>query len=260
MKKITLPLIAIALATPGAALAQSDDAGPYIAVDIGAALPSDSSNSGATTAEIPETDDFGAIPSGTPVGWETEFDNGLSFSGAAGYDFGNGFRAEVQAFYTEYDVDTHSGVTVSGANIDAVDVAVLTRGEADDDNPTVGAVVADGQGDISSYGAFLNVFYDIETGAGIEPYIGGGIGYVETDIDYSPSGVTIADASDGGFAYQAIAGASFNLSDNAQIFAQYTYRDSLDDVEVPLTLLPADLEIETGQSIVSAGVRIKFGS
>lgn len=257
--KLALAPVALLAVVATPALAQSDDSGPYISLDVGAVLPGDSSNTGETTATIPATDDFDAIPAGTDVAWETEFDTGYTISGAAGYDFGNGFRAEVQGFYSEYDVDTHSGVTVGGANIDAVDVAVLTRGAADAANPTVGAVVADGQGDVTSYGAFLNVFYDIETGSGFEPYIGGGLGYVNTDIDYSPSGVVIADASDDGFAYQGIAGASFNLSDSAQIFAQYTYRDRLDDTEVPLTLLPAELEVETGQSIVSAGFRIKFG-
>lgn len=241
------------------AQARESDEGPYISVDIGAVFASDSGNSGEFTSAIPATPDFDAIPVETPLGWDTEFDTGVTVSGAFGYDFGNGFRSELQGFYTRYNVDTHSGVTAGGALIDAVDVAVLTRGAPDAANPTVGAVVADGRGNITSYGAFLNMYYDIDTGTILEPYIGVGLGYVGTEVDYSPSGVVIADASHDGFAYQVMAGGTVSLTRSAEIFAQYTYRDNLENVEVPLTLLPADLAIETEQSIVSGGVRFRFG-
>ena len=71
--------------------------------------------------------------------------------------------------------------------------------------------------------------------------------------------MNVADDSDGGFAYQLMAGASVALSDNAEVFGQYTWRDRTDTADVPLNLLPATLGVETGQSIVSAGVRVKFG-
>jgi opacity protein-like surface antigen len=260
MKKVAFPLMAAMAAMPSVAYAQSDDEGPYIAVDVGAVFAKDSINVGEFNATVPATPDFGEIPADTPLAWDTEFDTGVTFSGAVGYDFGNGFRGEVQGFYSEYDVNTHSGVTVGDANIDSVDVAVLTRGAPAAGNPTVGAVVADGQGSISSYGAFLNAFYDIDTGSVFEPYVGVGFGYVGTDVDYSPSGVPIADAKDDGFAYQLMAGGTIKLSRSAEVFAQYTYRDMLDEVDVPLDLLPADLGIETDQSIVSGGLRFKFGN
>lgn len=260
MRKVLSPMMAAMVAMPSAAYAQSnDDAGPYIAVDVGAVFANDSANSGEFTSTVPSTDDFGEIPAGTPLAWDTEFDTGVTFSGAIGYDFGNGFRAEAQGFYSEYDVDTHSGVLAGGANIDGVDVAVLTRGAPDPANPTVGAIVADGQGKITSFGAFLNAYYDIDLGGSFEPYVGAGLGFVNTDVDYSPSGVPVADASDDGFAYQLMAGGTFKLSQRAEIFAQYTYRDTFNEAEVPLDLLPADLGIETTQSIVSGGVRVKIG-
>ncbi|MXO95103.1 outer membrane beta-barrel protein [Erythrobacter aquimaris] len=258
MKKVLLTTAAAAglIAIPSAAAAQ----GSYVSVTGGYVLPSDSDNSGETTANIAATDDFGAIPSGTSVGWNTEFDNGFEASGAFGYATESGLRFEGQLFYNSYDVETHSGLTVGGGNIDAVDVAVLTRGPADDANPTVGAVIADGQGDVSNVGLFGNVYYDIGgPDATFKPFVGAGLGYQWTDVNYQPSGVDVADDSDGSFGYQLMAGAGFEVSEGLDIFAQYTYRDSFNDPEVELNLLPATLEVETQQSIVSLGVRFNFG-
>lgn len=251
-----IPAAAIAIASvPSAALAD----GPYIGVSGGVALPEDSTNSGTFDATVPATDDFGAIPADTDLSWNTEFDTGFAISGQAGYAFDNGFRLEAEVAYSEYDVASHSGLTVGGANIDGVDVAVLTRGDADPANPTVGAVIADGQGRVSNLGVFGNVYYDIDTGSAFEPYIGGGIGYQWVDVEYVPSGVLVGSDEDGAFAYQLMAGANFEISDNVELFGQYTWRDTTEEAEVPLSLVPATLGVESSQSIISAGVRIGFG-
>ncbi len=255
--KLTIaPVALIALfALPSAALAD----GPYIGVSGGVALPSDSSNSGEFEAEVPATDDFGSIPEGTELGWETDFDTGYTISGQAGYAFENGFRLELEANYTDYDVGSHSELLVGGANIDGVDSAVLTRTAADPANPTVGAVLADGQGSVSNFGLFGNVFYDIQTGSGFKPYVGAGLGYQWVDVDYSPSGVAVGDDDDAVFSYQLMAGASFEVTESVELFGQYTYRDTTEDADIPLTLLPATLGVESQQSLISAGVRVSFG-
>ncbi len=244
-----------ALAVPSTALAE----GPYVGVSGGISLPSDSQNSGEFDADVAATADFDAIAAETPLEWNTQFDNGLALSGQVGYAFENGFRVELEGAYSEYDVSGHSGLTVNGTDIDGVDVAVLTRAAADPANPTVGAVIADGQGDVSNFGVFGNVFYDISTGGSFKPYIGAGLGYQWVDAEFSPSGVDVANDDDGGFAYQLMAGASFALSPRAEVFGQYTYRATTEDSDVELNLVPATLGIESEQSIVSAGVRFKFG-
>lgn len=259
MKKVTrftaVPAAAVALSLiPAAAQAE----GPYVGVSGGIALPEDSANSGEFDAAVPATDDFDAIPAQTPLGWKTEFDNGFAIGGQVGYAFENGFRVELEGAYTQYDVDTHSGLTVGGANIDGVDVAVLTRGTPDAANPTVGAVIADGQGEVTNFGLFGNVFYDIETGSGFKPYVGAGAGYQWVDVEYAPSGVDVGNDNDGVFAYQLMAGASFDLTDTFELFGQYTYRGSFEDAEIPLNLVPATLGIESSQSIISAGLRFGF--
>ncbi len=254
-KCILLTAATLSLALPAAAQAE----GPYIGVSGGFVLPGDSNNAGEFDETVAATDDFDAIPAGTPLGWDTEFDNGFEISGQVGYAYENGLRGELQVNYSEYDVSSHSNLTVGGANIDGADVAVLTRGEPDDGNPTVGAVLADGQGKVSNLGVFANIFYDIDTDSSFKPYIGAGVGYQVIDVNYAPSGVDVANEDDGSFAYQLMAGAAFEVSDGADIFAQYTYRDTFGDADVPLNLLPATLGVESQQSVISAGIRFKFG-
>lgn len=254
MKKLLIGASAIALGIPGVAHAD----GPYASVSGGWVMPGDSDNVGQTGAEIPATADFPAIAAGTSVAFETEFDDGWEINGAIGYAFDNGFRLELQPFYNQYDVDSHSGLLVGGANIDALDAAVLTRGAASATNPTVGQVLADGQGDVTNYGAFVNAAYDFDLG-GVKPYVGAGVGYQFTDVEYSPSGFGVIDSDEDGFAWQAFAGLAFALSENVDLFGQYTYRDTFDDNRYDNDLTGGYLDVENQQQIVSVGLRFGFG-
>lgn len=242
-------------AFPAAALAE----GPYVGIGAGVTLPGDSKNSGEFNTAVPATPDFDAIPAGTPLAWDTDFDNGLALSGQVGYQFDNGFRLEVEGNFSRYDVNNHSGLQVGGANIDSADVAVLTRGPADPANPTVGAVIADGQGRVTNYGLFANVFYDIETGTAFKPYIGAGAGVQWLEADYRPSGVNVGSGTEAGIAYQLMAGASYEVAPKAELFAQYAYRANANRADIDLDLVPATLGVQNHQSVVSAGVRFKFG-
>ncbi|MGB3470951.1 MAG: P44/Msp2 family outer membrane protein [Erythrobacter sp.] len=255
--RLTFAASAIALgmvAFPSAAFAGE----PYAGLSAGVVLPEDSDNAGQFNTTVPATPDFGEIPTDTDLAWTTEFDTGFAVNGQVGYAFDNGVRIELEGAYSRVDVDTHRGLTVGGGDIEGVDVAVLTRGAADANNPTVGAVIADGQGDVTNFGLFGNVFYDIQTGTGFKPYVGAGAGYQWVDVEYSPSGVDIADDDDGVFAYQLMAGASYEVNDAVELFGQYTWRDSFEDADIDLNLLPATLGVESAQSIVSAGVRVKL--
>lgn len=242
-------------AFPTAAMAE----GVYVGVGAGVSLPGDSKNRGEFNSAVPGTRDFGAIPGGAPLAWDTDFDTGLALSGQIGYKFNNGFRLEVEGAYSRYDVTGHAGMTVGGVNIDGVNSAVSTRGPANPANPTVGALIADGQGQVSNFGLFANVFYDINTGTAFKPYIGAGAGVNWVDVNYRPSGVQVGSGNQAGLAYQLMAGASVELSPRAELFGQYTYRANAERADIDLTLLPATLGVQNHQSILMAGVRFKFG-
>lgn len=243
-------------AFPTAALAD----GPYVGISAGVSLPGDSKNRGELNSAVPATDDFGAIPAGTPLAWDTNFDTGIAINGQVGYAFNNGFRLEAEGVFSRNNVSDHSGLLVGGANIDGVDSAVLTRGPANAANPTVGAVIADGQGRVTNYGLFANVYYDIDTGTAFKPYVGAGAGVQWVDVDFRPSGIDVGSGTKAGIAYQLMAGASYEITPSVDLFGQYTYRANGNRADIDLDLLPATLGVQNHQSLITAGVRVKFGN
>lgn len=242
-----------------AAAAQAQD-GLYASLSGGMSFQGDSDNEGVfpngfTTGQGTTIPAGTALPAGTDVGWTTEFDNGFVVSGAIGKKTESGFRAEVELSYDSADVDTHIDVSAAGLDLTAEDAALLTGG-ADPLGLTVGQVVADGQGDISSLGIFANVYYDLATDSAFTPYVGAGIGYAKTDVDYSPSGVGIIDDDDSGFAWQVMGGAAFAVSDTTEIFGGIRYRSQEADVEA--SLFPAEFEVENKRVFAEVGVRFSF--
>ncbi len=253
MKKFLLATAVTAIAIP--ATAHANEA--YVGVSGGVQFSGDSKNTGEFTGDVPATPDWGAIPSGTSLAWETDFNTGYNLGFQFGYKFDNGFRSEVDVFYGRNNVDSHANLAAGGAIIDSVDVAVLTRGAPDPANPTVGEVIADGQGSMKTMGVMLNGFYDFNVGGGFEPYVGAGVGLNGVAVKFQPSGVPVADKTKTSFAWQVMAGGTFELSEGTDLYGQVAYR-GMDRVKVPLTLLPADLGVKSNQTIASLGLRFKI--
>jgi opacity protein-like surface antigen len=254
MRKLPLFLAASAVwALPSAVMAQT-----YVGVSVGATLPQDSKNKGEFTATVPATAAFPAIPTGTELGWTTEFDTGYNISAQIGHRFSGGFRIEGEFNYNRSGIDTHKNLSVGGANIDALDSAVLTRGAAAATNPTVGTVIDSGIGSQKNYGIFANAYYDFNSGGSFQPYLGGGVGAQRAKFDYRPSNVDVGQGSDTNFAWQLMAGATYKIGPSMEIFGQYNYRDAGKTL-MKLDLLPADLNAESKQSIFSLGLRIPLG-
>ncbi len=236
----------------------------YAGGSVGLVLQKDSSNAGTTgaftTGNGAPVIPFGtAIAAGTPYGWETEFDNGYAVSGEFGARYDNGFRSGIELTYTTADVDTHSGVNVAGTVIDGIDAAVLT-GSPTQLGATVGAVVASPDGDsIESTSLFANLYYDFNREGRISPYLGAGLGYSDVSVTYRPSGVSIIDDSEGKFAYQLKAGATWSISERIGLFGEAAYR-ATEDVELDNQLFPGTLNIENRQTVFSLGARYRFGA
>jgi opacity protein-like surface antigen len=257
-------LLAAALATASvsAASAQSDS-GWYGSASLSWLDQDASRNSGVTTAAFQTGNGAPVIPAGTTIasgtayGWNTEFDGGYGVSGEIGYRYGNGVRVGAELAYTQADIDRHSGVNVAGTVIDAVDAAVLT-GSATQLGATVGAVVADGQGEITNTAIFLNAYYDFNRDAPLQPYVGAGIGLTKAEVVYRPSNVDIINDDDTVFAYQVKAGATWKLSGPFELFGEAVYRAS-EDIGTTNNLFPGSLDIENKQTLVSLGGRYRFG-
>ncbi len=260
MKKSTVTIIAVLLCMPGTALAGEW----YFGGSFGFQMQDDSDNSGAFTSDFttgngdPDVPNGTVLPAGTTVGWMTEFDDGMAFSLEAGQRYDSGLRSGIELSYGSADVATHMGVTAGGGLIDGVDAAVLT-GSAAQLGVTVGEVVADGRGDITTLSLFANAYYDFNRDGKFAPYIGAGVGFSDVDITFNPSGVGIVDDGETVLAYQAKLGATLQFNDAWEGYAEYAYRMS-DDVEVAVDLFPASLEVENQQGLFNIGVRYRFGN
>ncbi|MEM9054057.1 MAG: outer membrane beta-barrel protein [Pseudomonadota bacterium] len=252
----SIAAVAAGLALMGGATAQEY----YVGGSIGYTQQNDSDNSGATGAFTTGNLGDGTtldVADGTAYGWSTEFDNGTAFSGEFGARYGNGFRAGVEIVYSQADVDTHTGVTLGGGSIDAVDAAAIA-GSPTPLGVTVADVVADGQGEITNTGIFFNGYYDFNQAGALQPYVGAGIGYSDVSVTYNPSGITVIDDSEGKFGYQVKAGATWRLENNWELFGEYAYR-ATEDIELDNQLFPGTLDIENTQNVFSIGARFRFG-
>ena len=258
IKRLLAATAAIAL-LPTAAAAQSS--GYYGSISGYASFQSDSENDGEFTSDFLTGQGSDAVPAGTPlpagteVGWTTEFDTGYGLNAALGKRLRGGFRGEVEFSYESADVDTHVGVSAAGLDLTAQDAAVLTGSETPL-GATVGAVVADGQGSLETIGLYANAYYDFANASAFTPYVGGGIGWNQTDVDYSPSGVEIIDDSGSGFAWQVMGGASYQATDTTEIFGGIRYRSS--EAEVDASLFPAEFDVENDRVIGEVGIRFGF--
>ncbi len=257
MQRRTIAKVFAALAaTTAFALPAQAAAQTYVGASTGVTLPQDSDNSGVFTQDVPASVNFPAIPNGATLEWTTEFDPGYNISAYIGHRFEGGVRIEAEFNYSESDVDTHRGVTAGGANIDALDASVLTRGPTL--GATVGTIVDSGIGSQRNYGAFANAYYDFNAGGSFQPYVGAGVGVQNLRFDYRPSDVDVGQGSGTNFAWQLMAGATYRISESFELFGQYNYRD-LGQTDIPLDLVPATLRAEGRQSVVSLGLRIPLG-
>lgn len=252
----TLTATAAMLAFAGGAYAQDF----YVGGSIGLSAQNDSDNSGTTGAFT--TGDIGDgstidVAAGTPYGWNTEFDNGAAFSGEFGKRYESGLRIGLEVAHSNSDVDTHTGVTLGGGDIGALDAAAIA-GSPTPLGATISDVVADGQGDISSTAVYANAYWDFGTAGAFQPYVGAGLGFADVDVTYSPSGVGVIDDGESKFAYQVKAGATYQLNDQWEVFGEYAYR-ATDSIEVNNDLFPGTLEIENQQNVFSLGARYRFG-
>ena len=252
-------IASLALSTPFATMAIED--GFYAAVSIGTADTSSSDNAGRFTTDFTTGTVTGVnppltLPEGADVGWNTEFDKGDTYSIVLGNKNGSG-RWELEYTEIDSDVETHTGVEAGGLALGAIDAGVLISGNVGDLGVSVADLVAAGQGSLETSGIFVNYFYDLANSSSFTPFLGVGVGYASTDVNYRPSGVEIINDSDDNFAYQVMAGASFSLTDNLDIVGTLRYRD-FGDAEVEASLFPATFDVENQSTQFDIGLRYGF--
>lgn len=85
-------------------------------------------------------------------------------------------------------------------------------------------------GDLQVLAAMANVVVDIPMGEKFALMLGAGVGYAWASADFTISGstgagisTTSASEDDSGFAYQGIAGVSFDVGERSELFLEYRY-------------------------------------
>ncbi len=212
----TTALVALTLAAPTANAAGS---GWYVSLSGGANWLDDSSF-------------FVSNPTSTFT-LATDSDTGWIVTGAVGYSLTNfmaGLRAEVEAGYRQNQVD--------GAFLSST-VLTTDFGPVDVDHQT--------------FSVLANLWYDFDVG-GFKPYLGGGIGWAETEFEGTYNGVlatTPFSFEDSGFAWQVGGGINFDVSPNVKLGVNYRYFSGPEVTVLGPNLLAGDIESDNHSATLS---------
>lgn len=257
--KTLIKSTALIVATVIAAPALSADM--YIAGTLGTFDQDSSKNKGVfkthfMTGEVTGVTPPINIPEGSPVSWNTSFDSGTAYSLAMGWKL-DAFRLELEYAMSDSSVKSHKYVNAAGIDLTNIDAGVLLTGNVGDLGVSVGDLVGDGRGSLETSTFYVNAYYDFMHEDAFSPYLGVGVGYADTDVNYKPSGVSVIDDSDSGFAYQFILGASWAFNETFEIYGDARLRYT-DDAEVMSRLLGADFKVENSATLYNIGVRYNF--
>lgn len=126
-----------------------------------------------------------------------DYDHGYTGTGAIGYAFGNGLRTDIELGYMRNGIDKLS---------------------------TGGVTTTDIKGAVDAYTAMVNLWYDLDFGIPLKPFIGVGAGVARIDANnIRVGGATLVNDDDRPFAYQAGAGLSYSFTKRLSASLGYRY-------------------------------------
>ncbi|NOQ45367.1 MAG: outer membrane beta-barrel protein [Desulfobulbaceae bacterium] len=182
MKKTVLTVAALTvLAAPMSSMAADDSF--YVKANIGVGMAMDT--------------DIDNVPNAGDTAKMT-YDSGFIGSLAAGYDFANPLRLEIEFIRQKNDLDITSSNNFYGTF---------------------------NEGDLKTHSFMFNGFYDVDTGSAWTPFIGAGLGWSKLDIN--DPGFNDSD-SDDVFTYQFIGGVAYAFNDQWSVDAQYRFMGTSD--------------------------------
>lgn len=211
MKKLISFLFALTLIL-SASIASAE--GPYVRGHAGYSILNDS--------------DIYASEGGITTSYTIEYEGGYLLGAAVGYDFDMG-RIEGEIGYQSHELDRVKDIFLTG--FPPIDSAPIS-------------------GDISALSFLLNGYFDIDTGSPVTPFISGGIGAANIDIqDLTVYGENIEWGDDTVFAYQLGAGLGIAVNETITIDVGYRYFGTSDaDID------GADLEYSSHN--IYGGIRV----
>jgi len=142
-----------------------------------------------------------------------EHDNGYALTGAIGTTWGP-VRIEGELGYRANDLDSLNVTSLTLAGVGTFS----------------GLATASLDGDVSALTGMANVWYDIPTGTNWTPFLGGGIGFANVNMEINHVGTvaTSLDDSDTVFAYQFGAGIGYKVSPQSTVTLSYRFLGTSD--------------------------------
>ena len=159
---------------------------------------------------------------------EFSYETGYTVNAAFGHAYANGLRLELEIPYRTNDLDEFS---VFGIGLGTID------------------------GEVSSWGAMVNFYVDLDTGSAFKPFIGAGIGVANVEFEIERD-----SEDDNVFAYQLMAGFGYALSKEVTFDLQYRFY-ATDDPEFAVHVPDVGrvtIESEYMTHNVMAGLRFNF--
>jgi outer membrane protein OmpA-like peptidoglycan-associated protein len=132
---------------------------------------------------------------GASATYDAGFDTGWAVFGTLGYAFTNNFRAELEVGYRHNEIESLRELA-----------------------PVATTLPSDG--DLSEFTVMANLLYDIPLGSRLMLTVGAGVGADQANLDIAALGF---DDDEWVFAYQGIAGLSYAIGDQTQLFVNYRY-------------------------------------
>lgn len=151
---------------------------------------------------------------------DTSFKTGFVVGGNFGVKWDNGLRTEIELGLRKHSSNRHARLrtTYSYGAITGTNAAQNTLHLTSSTDR-----VADTDLQMRAYSLMANAWYDFDFGMPFTPYVGGGIGLAQVQIDGSIDSTRIAEKNDVVFAWQVGAGVAFPLTDSIKAFVDYRY-------------------------------------
>jgi len=170
---------------------------------------------------------------GAKTPFEVDFDDGWGGIVTLGYNFG-GARLELEGGYKENDIDNLS-VGAFG----------------------VGGAFVEVDGEVQTLSGMINLILDLPVEGKLQPFILGGIGLANHEVDISRIANTAVNFKDDDtvLTYQVGAGLAYQLGESADLLVQYRYMSSED---VTVEDATATDEFDYNHHAVMIGLRFGF--
>ncbi|MFC1673102.1 OmpA family protein [Pseudomonadota bacterium] len=158
---------------------------------------------------------------------KVKFDNGNMGSLFLGYDYASPWRGEVELSRRAAGLKSVAGTAASGEWL--------------------------------ATSLMANAIYDFDINAPVTPYLGLGAGFSRVEFDNaSPFGASSINDTDTAMALQGIAGVSYAVADNLNLFADYRYFTAR-DVDMR-TVAGTSASFDANTHSVMVGLRFDFGA